>query len=272
MAPAITLAHPQIRSAFVDPRNLGHELDPRLRFVTKRDRHAAGWYVSDQEIIPVLQPIELLNGDGLGIHPVESGEICVSRVAWRLQPARASSGRGNDADPHRRVRGADFRIRITRRGGIQVRGVIDERVDAHAGRVELPVRNRLSVRTPLETVTQREFFLVHPVRRAIDRRVGSIARELHDFAIGELFDVDVVSVHVGDACAVGRELRKHEGRFRNASADFLQGAACDLENPVIAARVIAPDFPGVREYEQPFAVSRPVVVVNFERLLPAGGY
>ena len=64
----------------------------------------------------------------------------------------------------------------------------------------------------------------------------------------------------------GENLANIRRGFGRVAAELLELAAGDVEHPVVAARVPAPDLLRVGEDEQPLAVLRPGVVVDRERL------
>ena len=83
-------------------------------------------------------------------------------------------------------------------------------------------------------------------------------------ALGHLFHVDVVLAHVGHASAVGREFRKHECGLRRVAAQLAQLLRVQIEHPVVAARVHAPNTACVGEDQQLRAIVGPDVVGDGE--------
>ncbi len=220
--PAVALAQPQEGAAAIDPRHFLDDVDPRLRFVAEHALHRAGLDVGGQEVVAVLLAIELLDRDGVRIDPADAREIGVARIALGLDPRRRAALGADHADARRRVRRAGLRIRNLRDHRIQRVGVVDQREDADAGAVELPVDDRLAVGTEAEAVANAELLLVDPVRRAVDDRFRSVGRQLRDLAVVEALDVDVVAAHVADARRIRRELREHQRRRRMRRADLLE--------------------------------------------------
>ena len=53
----------------------------------RKIRAAPGLHVSDEEVVAVLKPVQLLHPHGLFVDPLEAGEIAVSRIVRGLQPA-----------------------------------------------------------------------------------------------------------------------------------------------------------------------------------------
>ena len=109
-----------------------------------------------------------------------------------------------------------------------------------------------------------QFLFIHPVRRAVDGRLGSVSSERDDRPVVQAFDVDVVRTNVGDTRPVRRELREHQRRLGRVAADLLQRATRGVEDPVVAARVDAPHLFRVREDEELSAVVRPRIFVDVE--------
>ena len=158
-------------------------------------------------------------------------EIVVPRVAWRLHPAGVSAGGADHSNPHRGIHRSGLGIRVAGDDRIQRVRVVDQRKDADAGRVELPVRDAPAIRAPAETIADAQFFLVHPVGRAVDRRLRPVARELSDRPVVQALDVDIVGADVCDPRAVRRELREHQRRLRSRPADLLAARRCPPPAP-----------------------------------------
>ena len=69
--------------------------------------------------------------------------------------------------------------------------------------------------------------------------------------VGEILDVEIVGADVGDARAVGRELGEHQRSTRARAPPSLWSLPlADVEHPVVAARVPAPDLLRVGEDEE----------------------
>jgi len=77
---------------------------------------------------------------------------------------------------------------------------------------------------------------------------------LGNVPVVEPFDIDVVAANVRGARAIGRELRKHQRRFRSAATEFLQGTGREIEHPIVAAGVLPPDLSSVGEDQQPLRI------------------
>ena len=163
------------------------------------------------------------------------------------------------------VGGAGFRIRDARQRWVDRVGVVDQREVLDAGGVELPVGDLPAVRAPPESIAQIELFFVDPVGRAVDDVLVLGFGEPRDRAAADLLDVKIALADVADAAAIGRELREHQRRGRGAGADLTQRAGCAIEHPVVAARVLAPDFFRVGVEQQPRAIRGPLVTVDRER-------
>ena len=166
--PAVALADPEERMMVVEPSDRVHHLDPRVRLIPEDRLHSSAAGIAQQEVVPVLQAIELLDGQRARIHPVEPRQVPLSRIAGGLHPHGPAAAGVNDADTDRRVRGAHLRIGDARNPRVQRISVVDDREDANTGAVELPVGEAPAVRAPAETVTYAELLLVHPVGRAVD--------------------------------------------------------------------------------------------------------
>ena len=260
--PAVLFRHPDELAAAFQPHDLVHLFDPGFRLIAEHPPHVAGRGVGQEHVVRVLQPVHVLEHERPVVHPVHSRDVEVTRRARRLHPRRGPSGRGSDADANRGILRARLRVRNMGDRRVERIGVVDEREPLHAGLVELPEGNRASVRAPAEPVADAELLLVDPVGRAVDDVPSAIRRHRNDTPGGEVLDVHVLRAHVGDARAVGGELREHQRRLGGVSAELLQRAGRPIERPVIAARVLTPDFAGVGEDEELRPVGRPRVAVD----------
>ena len=114
------------------------------------------------------------------IEPLEPREVVVARVARRLHPRRVAARRADHADADRGVRRPDFRVRNPRDVGYSAS------VSSMSEKMPTPVESNCqyamlaAVRAPAEAIAHAQFFLVHPVGRAVDRRLGAILRDLRD--------------------------------------------------------------------------------------------
>ena len=61
-------------------------------------------------------------------------------------------------------------------------------------------------------------------------------------------------------------MRKHQGGLGHCAAQLLQRSRGPVQDPVVAAGVVAPNLLCVRENQQLFRVVGPVVVINRQRL------
>ena len=61
MPPAVTLTQHQEFTALIDPENVAIHIHPRAVLIDKRRARGAGRSVSQQKLIPVLQPVHVLN-------------------------------------------------------------------------------------------------------------------------------------------------------------------------------------------------------------------
>ena len=138
----------------VDPHHSVLHVHPCLRLVPEDPVGGAGGHVGQQIIVPVLQPVQLLNRHGARVDPLERREIAVARVVGSVDPASGAAVSANHAHTDERIAGADFRIRNLGDDRVGRRGVVDQREDANAGRVELPVGDTGAVRAPAEAVAQ----------------------------------------------------------------------------------------------------------------------
>src|SRR5690349_14365827 len=89
--------------------------------------------------------------------------------------------------------------------------------------------------------------------------------EPYGLAGGQILDVDVVLTYVCDLRRIGAELRVHQGRFGRIAADSPQLPGAPVEEPVVTARVGAPDATRVGEHEHALTVARPRKVLDIER-------
>src|SRR5262249_54436655 len=142
--------------------------------------------------------------------------------------------------------GDDFAARLAE--------IVDQRVGANSGRIELPESDALAVRAPLKAIADVEFFFVDPVGGAVDDAVGAVASELRDFVAGRFFGVDVVAANEGDLGAIRRKLREHEAGDWSVAANLAKSARGEIEKPVVATRVLTPDGLGICKEQELFAV------------------
>ena len=84
--PAVALTEPDERSKVVEPPDGVHDFEPRLGLVPEDRFHGPARGIAQQKIVAVLQSIELLDGHCARVHPVEPGEVRLSRIAGRLHP------------------------------------------------------------------------------------------------------------------------------------------------------------------------------------------
>ena len=224
----------------------------------------------------VLQPVHVLNDElfaaALRRHPLHAGDVVVAGIARDCDPAGLSPARAHDADSTRRIRLSRFRILHGDREGVQRVGHVVEQEIADAARVELPVRDRLAVGVPAPAILQPQLFFVDPIECAVDRGARAVARQLRDRAAADVLDVDVVLAVADPAhpAAIGRKLREHQRRRRAGAAQLLERPAGEIEDPVVAACIGAPDLLRVREDQQPPAIGRPRVLFDVEWRRSAG--
>ncbi len=272
VAPAVAFARPQEPATLVHPAHRVHDIEPGLGAVAEDSRDDAGCRIGREQVLLVLQPVELLEGERRGVAPLEPRQVGVTWIARRRHPPRVAPLGIDHADPCRRVGGAGLGIRDARGHRIDGVGGVQEGEDADPGRVELPVGDPAAVGAPAEAVAHPEFLFVDPVRGAVDDRLGARRRQRRDAAPFDRLDVEIVGPHVGDARAVGRELREHERCRRGTASELCQAAGRQIEHPVVAARVLPPDPGGVREDQQAPAIGRPGVVGDVERCRLARGH
>ena len=264
------LALPEQRAAG-KPLPRVHDVEPRLVLVVEHPAHLTGLRVAEPDVVGVLQAVELLEDDlAGGVDPLHARHVGVARIAGQSQETDRAAGRIDDADPHGRVLRAGLRVGDPRDGGIERVGVVDQGEHLDPARIEMPEGDRLAVRAPAEPVAQIELLFVDPVRGPVDDRGRAVRGQRRDRPAPELLDVQVVRPNVGDPGPVGGELGEHQARFGSIAAELLELAARELQHPVVAAGVLAPDLLRVGEKEQARAVPGPGVVVDLERLAPGG--
>src|SRR5262249_20150380 len=122
--PTVALTRPQEPFAAVDPL---HVAARQTAFVpinsSPRDVHAGGVLfgqdrtdfaradVAEHHDISVLQPVELLNDDLVGVgRPLHPWQIVIARIARNAEPLRLSARRADDAYARGRVSLAGFRV------------------------------------------------------------------------------------------------------------------------------------------------------------------
>ena len=253
--------------------------DERVVVVAPHLAHRSARGLREQVASRVLQAVQLLDEQRARVRPLQPGDVVFPRLARQLHPPDGAALRLDDADAHRGVRRAGERIRHAHDGRVGARlrirqlrddvallaQVIGEREVAHAAQVELPEGDTRAVRAPAEAVVQIELFLVHPVGPAVAHQIGTVPRQARDRSARQVLDVEIVLPHVGDLRRAGIELRVQQAGFRHIAAKLLEAARLPVEQPVVAARVGAPDTAGVGEDQDPLSVRRPRQVLDLER-------
>ncbi len=132
MTPAVLLARPGHRASTVERDQVVDRLHPGGGMLAVRAPHLAGASVSDQQIVGVLQPVQLLDQQRARVvGPLQRRQIGVARIAGGLHPSDRAAGGVDDADAHGGVRGAGLRVRNAGDGRVEAVGVVDqgERLD-----------------------------------------------------------------------------------------------------------------------------------------------
>ena len=178
VSPAIALAHPKKIPAVVQPLELIHHIDPCRVVFAGNNRRGAGIGVRKHHVIGVLPPVQVLDHKRFGVsRPFHARDVTGFRIASHLHPSRFAACRAHHSDAHQRIRRSRLRIRnfFHQRihSELRVRDVcddvvwrshvVDEREISHRARIELPIRDSLSVRTPAKRVADFQFLLVYPV-------------------------------------------------------------------------------------------------------------
>ena len=165
--------------------NVVDVLGPRVCALTQQFLCVAGIYVGNESPVNVLLSSKLLNEQLFTITgPLHAYQVVLARVAGNIHPlCFAATGR-HDTNTHSGVSFTDFRVRKLFKRRVQLVGVIDHGKHRRAFGIELPVGNVLPVRAPAETVTQEEFFLIHPVESTVDDGVATV--------VGQLANAEVV--------------------------------------------------------------------------------
>ena len=221
-----------------------------------------------------------------GVGPAHTRDVEIRWIAGGLHPGNFSARGFDGADADRGIGRSRERVRVTKRLRIRqvarirncsddfaarITKIVDQRVGTHGRSVELPESDALAVRTPLETVTNVEFFFVDPVGSAVDDSVRAVAGQLRDFPGGQVFRVDVVAADVSDLGTVRSELREHEAGGGSIAAKLAQRARSEIEEPIIAARVLTPDGLGIREKQKLPPVGRKGIALDREWTFFASG-
>src|SRR5258708_17596018 len=151
----------------------------------------------------MLQPVELLDNQLIRVTgPIHSGEVMHARIAGNLHPARLSALCGNYTYSGRGVLFPSFRISKDLHGWIQGIRVINQSVIPNTCAVELPVSDALAIQAPSPAVPNAQFFLIDPVRGAVNRRAGTIAGQLADMPAGGILNIDVIAANTSHSLAV----------------------------------------------------------------------
>ena len=273
VSPPVPLADPGETLAAVDPAEVVVHIHPGAVALGVHDAGLARGCVAEHHLDRVLRAVHVLEDDlGRAGRPLQPRDVVVARVAGDVEPDGRATVGAHDTDACRGVGGAGLGVLHGDDERVERVGVVDQVEVLHARGVELPERDPPAVGAPAEPVAQVELLLVDPVERPVDDGARPVVGELRDRAVGQPLDVEVVLAHIGDAPAVGRELGEHERRRRRLrTAELLQLPGGEIERPVVAARVLPPDFPGVGEQQHMLPVRRHLVVLDRERERIAGG-
>ncbi len=212
------------------------ELDPRgVRSMSTRRGSPRG-RTHHQEIDAILPARHALHGQRIVAHPLDRREI--PGLILCLHPNGVSIPDVHDTGFHEGVRIA--RLRITHGEYSRVHlAIVEERVLRHGTHIEPVECDAFAVGAPAESVAQPEFFLVHPIARAIDDRIRAIARERALGARRERDDEEIIGAHESGVFSVGGELREHS--VAGLHGERRELLAREVENVVVALRVEAPD-------------------------------
>ncbi len=263
VAPAVALAEPEQALATGQPDVPGHVVEPGLVLVDEHRPDFARRRVAELDLVGVLQSVELLEDDFLGVpRPIDQGDVDVVRVAGGLHPDDRPARRRHDAHADGRVRLAGLGMLERDRPRIELVRVVDHRENRHAVGVELPEGDEAAVGAPAEAVADPELLLVDPVGRPVDDVIRAVRGQRADCAVGQILDVDVVLDDVGGHAAVGRELGEHERRGLEARTELAEPARGQIVRPEIAPGVLPPHPAGIGHDDQDLAVGRPGVVLD----------
>ena len=104
VAPSVPFAVKSRRFPFSSQTKVLLIVHPGLVLVAEHRPHVAGFGVGQQDVVGVLQPVQVLEDQLLGVRrPVHAGDIGVAWIAGRLHPAGRTARRADDADPHRGI-------------------------------------------------------------------------------------------------------------------------------------------------------------------------
>ena len=208
----------------IDPADVLVGIHPRRRLVAKHQPRRARARIAAKQVVTVLQAVQLLDRERVLVDPRQAGDVVLAWIAGHLHPRGGAAVGIDHTDAHRAVARPCLRVRNARERRVQRIGGVDQRERLDAGAVELPVGDGAAVRTPAERIADAEFLLVHPIGRAVDRRLAAVSGQPRDPAIVEALDEDVVGAHVRDARRIGRELRKQQRRLRTRRRQACGGA------------------------------------------------
>ena len=141
MTPTIALTCPKETFATIDPFNIAagessfvpiditpRNVDPGVVFLGEYWTHFARVHIAKHDEICVLQAVELLNDDFVGVAcPLHPGEIVVTRISSNIKPTCSTTISGNHAHASGGVCFTGFGIRKCSQGRVECRCIVDKR-------------------------------------------------------------------------------------------------------------------------------------------------
>ena len=98
----------------VDPADVFIGIYPGVGLVAKQQPRRAGASVATQQVMPILQAIELPDGDRVLVDPRQAGDVVFTRIAGNLQPCGRAAVGTDDPDAHGTVARPRFGVRNAR--------------------------------------------------------------------------------------------------------------------------------------------------------------
>ena len=167
MAPAIALTQPNKILVLVYPKKLVIVFDPGLIGLNHNGVALASLGVCNHHGVFVLQSIKLLQHNA-GIHPIHLGKVMIAGVARYLEESCFATLGTDNANFRCRVFLAGFRV--TKSNQLRIRAIRtagDKKIFDAFG-IDLPIRNRITIRAPTKAFSQPQFFFINPIESTID--------------------------------------------------------------------------------------------------------
>ena len=167
MAPAIAFTQPNKILVLVYPKKLVIVFDPGLIGLDQNIFALASLGVCNHHRVFVLQSIKLLQHNA-GIHPIHLCKVMIAGITRNLQESCFATLGADNANLRCRIFLTGFWV--TKSNQLRIRAIrtaCDKKIFNALG-INLPIRNRITIRAPTKAFSQPQFFFINPIESAID--------------------------------------------------------------------------------------------------------